>query len=264
MSLLITAVKIVILLLFLIFFLQFSVSAQVVNIENSRIYDDTSGWSGSVDVGFSIMDNKTRLYTLALKPKIQYKSKKHYYFLLSDFNYARGANEVFSNTGMLHFRYAYRLGKKEATEKSPWKWESYLQIQYNELLDQRMRTLAGTGMRLKVTDHKGLRVFSGVSSFYEYEEIQSTRQIIQDIRSSNYISCYVHINSVASLSAVTYYQPLWNNFQDYRFMGQYQLNFSVFKRTDFKVEFNTFYDSRPPSNVRNWVFNSLFGVRVKI
>lgn len=44
--------------LIVVLFLSESLFAQVVNIENKRIYDDTSGWSGALDAGFSAVQNK--------------------------------------------------------------------------------------------------------------------------------------------------------------------------------------------------------------
>lgn len=244
--------------------LSFYGNAQVVNIENRRIYDDTLGWSGAFDAGFSAVQNKDLLLNASFRPRVQYKTKKHYYLFLTDWYYSKGADRIYANTGMMHFRYAYRLSKKDTNKKSPWKWESYTQIQYNQLLDQRLRALAGTGLRVKALDQKGYRIFAGTSTFFEYEDIQSSGIINQDWRWSNYISWYFNPVSAFSFTAVTYFQPLWKDFKDYRFMGQYTLNFHVFKRTDFRFEFNTFFDSKPPTAVRNWIFNTSFGVRVRL
>ncbi|MEY3198931.1 MAG: hypothetical protein RJA13_889 [Bacteroidota bacterium] len=245
-------------------FLTFLATSQVVNIENRRIYDDTSGWSGAFDAGFSAVQNKDLLLNASFRPRLQYKTKKHYYLFLTDWYYSKGADRVYANTGMVHFRYAYRLNKKNSTKKSPWKWESYAQIQYNQLLDQRLRTLAGTGLRIKALDKKGYRIFAGTSTFYEYEAIQSSDLIQKNFRWSNYISWYFNPKPSFSFSAVTYFQPLWNNLNDFRFMGQYTLTFNTFKRMDFRFEFNNFFDSKPPKDVRNWIFNTSVGIRIRL
>jgi hypothetical protein len=251
-------------LLHSILFVVFASQGQVVNIENRRIYDDTSGWSGALDAGFSAVQNKDLLLNANFRPRIQYKTPKHYYLFLTDWYYSKGADRVYANTGMVHFRYAYRLQRKSAKKKSPWKWESYTQIQYNQLLDQRMRTLVGTGLRVKALDKKGYRIFAGTSTFYEYEEIQSSNIINQGFRWSNYLSWYFNPKSTFSFSAVTYIQPMWTDFKDYRFMGQYTINFHALKRTDFKFEVNNYFDSKPASEVRNWMFNCTFGVHIRL
>jgi hypothetical protein len=239
--------------------------AQVVNIENRRIYDDTSGWSGAIDAGFSAIQNQDLLLNASFRPRVQYKTKLHYYLFLTDWFYSRGgSNKVYANSGMMHFRYAYRLNKKGSDRKSPWKWESYTQIQYNQLLDQRMRTLVGTGLRVKALDKKGYRIFIGSSTFYEYEDIISSGIINKDFRWSNYLSWFVNPKPNFSFSGVTYYQPLWRDMSDFRVMSQLSLNFQVNKRADFRFEFNSSFDSNPPVNVRNWIFQSTVGIRVRL
>lgn len=242
-----------------------SFQSQVVNIENRRIYDDTSGWSGAFDAGFSAIQNKDLLLNASFRPRIQYKNKLHYYLFLTDWFYSKGSgNTIYANSGMMHFRYAFRLNKKGSTKKSPWKWESYSQIQYNQLLDQRMRALVGSGIRLKALDKNGYRLFLGTSTFYEYEDIISSGRINQDLRWSNYFSWFFNPKKEFSISGVTYYQPLWKDMSDFRIMGQYSFNFHVFKRLDFKFEFNNSYDSNPPENIRNWIFQTTFGIHVKL
>jgi len=239
--------------------------SQVVNIENRRIYDDTSGFSGAIDAAFSAVKNKDLLLSGSFRPRVQYKSKKHYYLFLTDWVYTKGANQVYANSGMIHFRYAYRLKSfRDTLKKSPWKCESYAQIQYNQLLDQRLRALTGTGLRVKFYDKKGYRLFAGSSVFYEYEDIRTSGIINEGVRWSNYLSWFIDPKTNFTFSAATYFQPLFTDFNDFRFMGQYALTFHLFKRIDFRFEFTNFYDSRPPEGVRNWVFNSSIGVRIRL
>lgn len=232
--------------------------AQVVNIENKRIYDDTAGWSGSLDGGFSAVQNNQLLYTLNFRPKIQYKTRKHYYLLLSDLVYTKGKENVYANSGMSHFRYAYRLFN------SPWKWESYTQVQYNQLLDQKVRALAGTGIRWKFIDTNNVRFFAGTSTFFEYEELQKSAQINRGVRWSNYLSWFITTKSGISFTAATYFQPMWSNFKDFRIAGQYSLGFHLLKRVDLRMEYNLFYDTYPPPNVRSLVFSTSAGFHIKL
>ncbi len=249
---------------FIVFFIPFQFCSQIVNIENRRIYDDTLGWSGAVDANFSALQNKDLLLSGSFRPRVQYKTKRNYFLFLTDWTYSKGADRVFANAGMSHFRYAFRLQSKKSSKKSPWKLECYTQIQYNQLLDQRMRTLVGTGIRCKLLDKKGYRIYTGSSFFYEYEEILSAPVFNRDFRWSNYLSWYFNPLPTFSFTGVTYYQPLFKDFKDFRWMGQYTLSFQVMRRVDLRFEFNTFYDSRPPINIEEWVFSSSAGVRVRL
>ena len=242
----------------------FSVFSQIVNIENRRIYDDTLGWSGALDGNFSVMQNKEMLINGGFRPRVQYKTNRHYFLLLTDWFYSKAPNAVYANSGMLHLRYAWRLSSKMKGKKSPWKWESYTQLQYNQLLDQRLRALTGTGLRLKAIDNAKWRVFLGSSIFFEHEELRTNSSQINGIRWSNYLSFFAVLSKEISLTSIVYAQPLVERFEDVRFMGQFTLAINVFKRTDLKFEFNHFYDAFPPNGVRNLIFNGAMGFRVRL
>ncbi|MFN5416967.1 MAG: DUF481 domain-containing protein [Flavobacteriia bacterium] len=238
-----------ILLTFFLFNKNFS---QIVNIENKRIYDDTTGWSGALDATFSYIQNKDFIYNLNAKGRIQYKTRKHYFFLLNDFFYS-GGKTVYANSGMSHFRYSYRI------KNSTWKWESYAQIQYNQLLNQKSRSLIGTGLRDKIIDKKNIKAFLGTSLFYEYEEIQPNNEFNTSFRWSSYLSWFMNFKHF-SFSGTTYYQPNIEDFSDFRFAGQYAFNTQISKKIRFKMDLNVFHDSKPPENVRHTIGSFLVGV----
>jgi hypothetical protein len=251
----------------LVFFFLYSlkpVFSQIVNIENRRIYDDTLGWSGALDGNLSVMQNKEILVNGGFRPRVQYKTRKHYFLLLTDLFYSKAPGKVYANSGMAHLRYTWRFPSKSESRKSPWKWESYTQVQYNQLLDQRLRALLGTGLRCKVADNEKWRVFLGSSAFFEHEELQSSNLIIEGVRWSNYFSFFASLSKELSMTSIIYVQPLVSNFSDYRFMGQFTLRVNVFKRADLRFEFSHFYDAFPPVGVRNFIFNGSMGFRVRL
>lgn len=245
-----------------LFFLLFigslnGLQSQVVNIESKRIYEDSSGWSGSIGGKVAALQTRDLFFNVEFKPRIQYKNKKHYYLLISELNYSRG-DVTYANAGMSHFRYAYRI------KTSPWKWESYAQVQYNQLLFQKLRTIAGTGLRWKFIDRGRAKFFAGSSFFFEYEEIQPEIEFNADVRWSNYISWFAFNKENVSFTGATYYQPNVTDFKDFRLSAQYSLLFKFSKRTDFKFEFTNFYDSRPPISIRKWVFDTSAGFVVRL
>jgi len=245
----------------IIFFFLLAVNcsfAQIVNIENKRIYDDTSGWSGSLDASVSAAQNDELFYSAGFRPRVQYKTRKNYWFLLSDLSYAGSQTKTYANSGMSHLRYARRLNN------GPWKWEAYTQVQYNELLNQKLRALGGTGLRWKFVDTNNVRFFVGSSLFYEYEELQDEHIINEAVRWSSYLSWMINLKSGFYFTAVSYVQPNIQDFADVRFSGQYSLGMAVAKHLDFRFELNVYHDSRPPVNVRQFVFGSSAGLRLRL
>ncbi len=243
-------------------FISVQTFGQVVNIENRRIYDDTSGISGSIFGSFSALQNQTLLINGAFRPLIQYKTKMHYYLFIGDWNFSKSPSAIYSNSGMAHFRYAYRLAFLSKKPKSPWKWEVYSQIQYNQLLRQKMRALAGTGIRQKIIEKKDrYRAFWGASTLYEYEVLLDD-SIIQNFRFSTYLSWHIGLPGRFTFSGTNYYQPRVDRWDDTRFMGQYSLSYRVVRSISLRVDANIFYQSRPAENVRNTVYNGTLGINI--
>jgi Protein of unknown function, DUF481 len=241
-----------------IFFLLLSAQgfSQIVNIENKHIVEDTSGWAGAVDAGFSMFQNKALLISSSFKARIQYRTRNNYVLWINDIGYAGSNKTVFNNTGMSHLRYAHRIYKGL-------KWESFTQVQYNQILSQKLRALMGTGLRLKIIDTNFTKAFCGISTFIEYEELRKPNIYQTDLRASSYLSWFVSPHKRYSFSGTAYYQPLWRDFKDYRLMLQTSIAFPVLKKVDFKLDLNFQYDENPPVDVLNLIFSSSFGASFK-
>ncbi len=247
---------------FLLSLIGFSISAQVVNIENKRIYDDTVGWSGSIAAAFNANKNQVWLVNASLRPQVQYKTKMHYFLLLGDLGYSRGADQTFANWGMLHFRYTYRLNfLPHHSYKSPWKWEFYTQVQYNQLLRQRMRAIAGMGPRLKILETKKMRLFIGTSVYYEHEDLLDGI-LNQDFRSSTYFSWFMNFDGNWSFSGVSYYQPRIDLWSDSRFLGQYSFSYRLRKNLSLRWDASIYWDSDPALTVNKSAYNTTLGFQL--
>jgi len=274
------------------FFLLFfgSIFAQVVNIENKRINDGSYGLSGALDMTLATFQQDDLLVTFTFKPLIQYKfgkknslvvgnkdlaegqdtlstasKNKHLLLLINDLKYSASKEETFANFGMSHLRYAYRIGE------SIWKSESYVQVQYNELLLERVRVLTGSGFRAKLLNkvkayedghEKVFRLFAGTSLFYEYEEIthvERSIQYINTLRWNTYLSTYFHFKTL-ELTSSTYFQPnISSSISDHRILGDYAFLFHVSDPFRVKVNIAYFYDSRPAPTVASTILSMSLG-----
>lgn len=252
--------KILVVIILLLGLSKIAIS-QVVNIENKRIYDDTIGFSGNLDLTFSLQKNTNTLFTLQFKPLVQYKTPRHYFLLINDLKYITSNKDLYSNFGMSHFRYAYRL-----KDKSPWKLEGYTQVQYNQILLQKIRFLIGSGIRFRILNKNKVRLFLGSSHFYEYEEINYSdrpNEYINSTRWSNYFSTYFSFDKF-EISTVIYYQPNLFRFKDFRVSGDYNFMVKVTKQLNLKFNLSHYYDSEPPQTIVKNTFSSSLGFLYKI
>jgi len=267
--------------------------AQVVNIENKRINDGSYGLSGALDMTLATFQQDDLLVTFTFKPLIQYKfgrkkniasqkeqeesddpdflplmlnsKNKHLLLLVNDLKYSASKVETFANFGMSHLRYAYRIGE------SIWKAESYIQVQYNQLLLERIRVLTGGGLRAKFIDKttqkkdgstSEFRLFVGSSLFYEYQEINHAERSIEYIntlRWNTYLSTYFHFKTIEFTSS-TYFQPnISSSIADHRILGDYALLVQISEPFRIKMNVSYFYDSRPAPTVASSMLSMSLG-----
>jgi hypothetical protein len=285
--------------LFLLLF-TFSTYSQVVNIENRRLGDGTHGFSGAMNLNFSVQKQKDILSTFNFKPMVQYKfngktknntvqkdtlskdssiidsnkvkkpaSYRHLILLINDLTYTGSKGTTYANFGMSHLRYSYHI------KESAWEWESYTQIQYNKLLLQKARYILGTGLRVKIFDIKAkandyeqrqIRMLAGSSILYEYEEIKYTDRPIgyeNAMRWNTYLSTYLNFRHF-ELTSTTYIQPNISNFKDVKFSGEYSILFRVTEPFSIRFTFNHYLDSRPPETVQRGTFYMSVGFVYKL
>lgn len=114
--------------------------AQILNVENHRILQDSAGWVGKADVSFDITSNQKQVLALASALHAQYKHKRYTYILLGGAGMIRADKSDFDNSGHVHFRYNYDLSSLITLE-------AFIQGQYNRVLRVDHRELAGAGTR---------------------------------------------------------------------------------------------------------------------
>ena len=104
---------------FLILLSCFSAQAQILNAESLRKVTDTSGWSGSATVNFSLARNVTEQISLGSDIHLQYKKNKHLFLVKNQIVFQKVDNEDFFNSGIQHFRYNNRFADR-------WAWEAFV------------------------------------------------------------------------------------------------------------------------------------------
>src|SRR5690554_7776222 len=94
-----------------IFFLFFSIHAtsQILNVESLRKVTDTSGFSGSASLDFSLKKDLNEYLGLRSNIHVQYKMNNHLVLLKNDIEFQRIAGNKFANSGISHLRYNYKI-----------------------------------------------------------------------------------------------------------------------------------------------------------
>ncbi|HYJ65931.1 MAG TPA: DUF481 domain-containing protein, partial [Parafilimonas sp.] len=202
-----------------IIFLPFFLSAQIVNIETQRLQSDTTGWLGTLGSNFLFEKNAVEILNINLNAHVEYKTKKSLYLFLANYNLLKGSGQTLSDNLFYHLRYNYKINK--------WlRWEVFTQLQQNSVTGIDLRFLAGTGPRFKLSGTKTFAFYAATAAMFEYEKEVTTPPIYhRDIRSSSYVTATFEPTDNAEFVGTVFYQPLYNNFNDYRILNELSAKF---------------------------------------
>ena len=243
-----------VLLLITLLFVTIYGQAQILNAESLRKVTDTSGFSGAASVNFALKRNVNDFVTLGSDIHLQYKNRNHLALFKNDVNFQKIEGEKFENSLISHVRYNYRFHPRIA-------WEAFVQGQYNKINLIEFRGLVGTGPRFKLTTSEKYKLYLGTAAMYEYEEVtDGVTPLQRSFRGSSYFSFSLYPSDHVSIISTTYYQPLFNEFSDYRISSQSSLLVGLF--TDFSVKLShTFvYDAFPAVGIPNSQYEFTTGV----
>lgn len=234
-----------------LFIFSFSITAnsQILNAESLRKVTDTSGFSGSASLNFSIKRDVNDYLGFNSSIHVQYKMNKHLVLLKNDVELQNIEGNKFENAGITHLRYNYRFHPRIA-------WEVFSQAQYNKVSKIEFRGLVGTGPRFKLTSSEKYKFYFGTHIMYEQEELSDGITPLQrDFRSTSYLSFSLYPTETISVISTTYYQPKIKDLGDYRVSNQSSLLIDLFKNFAFKTTYTFIYDETPAVGIPNSQYN---------
>lgn len=253
--------KIISISLFIIsvFIINKNATAQLINVESNRMQEDTSRFAGQVSASFSYQQNNNSTLLEAkgaLNLQTRSKSRKDVFLLLGNYDLKQANTGNLSNDGFVHFRYTHKFNNF-------FRLEGFVQYQTNPVLLLDNRMLIGTGPRFKILNKPTLK--SSLGTMYMFE-IENTLEKIPNHYTNHRLSTYFTFNYVFAddkieFNTIAYYQPLFNNFADFRITNQTMLSFKILKRISLQFGINYLYDASPPKGVIGNSFSSVMGVK---
>ena len=228
-----------------------NVKAQIVRIEDDYSVNDSNKLSGSVDLNFYAIQNSNQIFRLATGSQVKYQQEKNTVLSLNELRYIVAGSANLENRGFQHLRYQRMLD-------STFTWEVFSQLQFDQVLKIKSRFLNGTGPRIHFLRKKKSRFILGVHYMYEYEEEYETDIINNDHRMSSHIALYRKFKK-SYIHLVTYYQPNFAKFSDYRFSGSGSFSIQLRKHLRFNVRGELTYDSQPVIGIENLNYTIMNG-----
>lgn len=226
---------------FAVVFIVFSVGSRaqlIVNVENSRIQSDTTGWKGNVGTSFSFTKNVQQVLNINANAHLQYKTVNDLYLFLANFNLLKSQQQQLVNNVFFHLRYNRKLGKVV-------RWEAFTQWQQNKINNIELRSLLGTGPRFKLHESRKFKIYLGALTMYEHEADKDPKAIYNDLRADNYASFTFKPDEIFDATSTTFYQPLFRKFNDYRLLNQIVFNVRATKHFTISANWDYSYDAFP-------------------
>ena len=239
---------------FLFFVFSLNASSQILNAESLRKVTDTSGFSGSASLNFSLKRDLNHYLGFSSSTHVQYKMNRNLVIWKNDIELKSIESNSFENAGITHLRYNYRFHPHIA-------WEVFSQAQYNKVSKITFRGLIGTGPRFKLTTNENYKFYLGTHIMYEQEELDDHATLIQrDFRGTSYLSFSMYPTSTITITSTTYYQPLLKKFSDYRISSQTSMLIEMFNNFSFKTTYTFTYDRYPAVGIPSSQYNLTSGI----
>jgi hypothetical protein len=233
-----------------------------VNTEKFRKYYTEEGFLYNLRTTFALRAGNSEYGSLHFTGRIDHNGKKFDQFIVADIEYKSTATEQITNNGFVHLRGMWNIEART-------NWEFFLQREYDRFVDLNSRNLAGTTIKYRLLEKRSadsLKTFDlNVSTGFMFEEevwASDPENIRNDlIRSTNFISFDWIIKEKLNLNGVFYYQPAYNNINDFRFASWLTIDFALVKRFYFVFQIWYKYNNRPVNDKKPFDLSIENGIR---
>ncbi len=228
-----------------IIFITIQAQSQIVNVEKKR-KGNKNGFQGTGGVAFIMKESGKKIIEFQNSIDIQYKYNANTFIFLNNIRFMTIDGGGLENDGFVHLRYNYTI-----KDSSFITLEAFGQYQYNENKLLNKRFVGGIGPRFRIFNKKSIKWFIAPLVMYEYEQLSDslnteTRLLRFDANTSLSIS----LGKSLSFNHVTYYQPDFGNFNDFRISSETGLRFHITKYLSFDMSYAIDYDSDPPPEIQ--------------
>ncbi len=258
------------LVLIIVIFTSLICSAQILNVEKSRISGDSANYFlGSAGFDFSLYDRSVTsedqiIYTnLGLNVDLAYISENHLYLNITKLKYKTATGSKPIRAGYTHFRANFMWVK-------PLSHELYGQLQFDGGRGMDFRGLSGGGLRLRIAQTPSFNLYAGLGAMYETEEWRhpniDTLITNNQLKTSSYISTRLKLSDTFDFNLVAYYQG-GNDADDQIFRNRLNLDTNLLLKISelltFSASFSCAYDAQPVVPVQEFIYTLNNGIMLK-
>jgi len=251
-----------IVLLILLFGLNYTSFAQILNVEKSRSSRDSlSHFESNISFNTTLYNRSTdadkpvKFLSLGANANFTYFSQKHSYTSLNHFAYFSFNDNAIVNTIYSHFRVNLMRQKKIS-------YELFAQYQNDLRRGLDKRTLVGAGLRFSLINNEKTSLALGLGVMYEEEDWPHPKSDMSDantqiVKSTNYMAFHTSLNETAKFGLITYVQTGSGRS---RLNIDTNLSFKITKHLAFRTTFSAAYDAKPIVPVTKFIYKLTNGI----
>lgn len=160
--------------------------------------------------------------------------------------------------GIPFARKAFEHLRSRVTIDCRWRWEAFVQHEYDQFRRIAVRAIAGTGPALQIVNEPRVALLAGAAYLFESERLD-TRANTTDAgarslasRASLYLTGTEQLGAGVSIAQTVYVQPRLDELGDVRILGELSLTTKLSKRIALTDGFTVSYDRTPPNGVSHY------------
>jgi len=245
----------------LILFLSLSVTSSWAFITlDPPIIGESQGWNGEIGISGAYTSGNSDTSSIGFSGKAEYHQKSWMIYSIAAYHYGEANDDKNTNDGLIHLRYIHEISN------TPYDYELYIQSEFNEFQDVKVRNLTGVNIR---RDFSGFfdKCYVGIGLFYSYMEPDSVSQIdpiYERTKMNSYISLVKKINSHFSITYLGFYQPNLEDFSDYRVSQVLQFDTAITENMTLGVDISHRYNATPYHQIEKTDIRSMINLKYKL
>jgi len=240
--------------------ISFSSLAQV-NTERYRQDADTIGFSGLADVEAVVATGNTDFQLISIGGRLNYNWGNDYTFVVANGGYGWESGEEFVDQVFAHLRHVI-------TPSELMQIELFTQFDNNKNRLLLERELIGGGLRFRLVRSDFFKLRMGIgymfeNEFYDLPDNSVHKSHSTAHRLTSYLTFTLNFDKTFSFISISYYQPEFVEWNDYKFVSENELIIDTGSLMNFYIKFNLRYDSRPADTIKNLDTFSKMGLSFK-
>jgi hypothetical protein len=246
----------------LILFAAAEARAQIVNVQGQLTKaPETDKVIGQVEGKLDWREGNNPIFQIGGVGSILVKRGKLLALVLAKGEYGRSQGVNLSKKTFEHLRLRYSFDGR-------WKWEAFLQHEFDRFRRLSVRAIAGTGPAVQIVNTKSFALLAGAAYVFEVEQLDERPGTIDAgestifHRASFYLTGLEKVGTHVSIVQTIYAQPRLGDPGDIRVLGELSVTTQLSKRIALTDSFTVAYDRTPPDTIKKFDTSLTLGLLV--